>query len=227
MKTVAAYLFDMDGLLLDTERLFMQSLFTLSDLEGINRVSAEDFYLGLIGTSAAETSRQLKHFLPAHIDPVGFEAAWREAYERSVAKGVPLRPTVKETLEELNAKDARMAVVTSTHGALARAKLQKAGIAQYFEVVKAGDEVSANKPDPAPYLEAAAALGVDPKTCAAFEDSDAGTVAATRAGCLTFQIPDLRSKVLPLPELGQEVAENLAAAMAQLKVIEPALTTPV
>lgn len=226
MTTIAAFLFDMDGLLLDTERLFMQSLISLTDQEGINRSKAEEFYLGLIGTSAAETSRQLQDFLPGHMNPIAFEKAWRDAYDQRVSQGVPLRPYVKETLETLKSHRVRMAVVTSTHGLLARAKLQKAGIDLYFDVVKAGDEVSANKPDPAPYLEAAAALGVKAENCVAFEDSDTGTTAAARAGCRTFQIPDLRPTGLPLPELGQEVVESLCAALTQLKVFETALTTP-
>ena len=111
-----------------------------------------------------------------------------------------------------------MAVVTSTNRAPALAHLEHAGLLDYFELVVGGDEVSANKPDPAPYLQAAAALGVDPTQCAAFEDSDLGTQAAVSAGCLTTQIPDLRPPV-PLPALGQKVAANLVEAMQNLGLL--------
>ncbi|MFY0597171.1 MAG: HAD family phosphatase [Cognatishimia sp.] len=225
MTRIAAFLFDMDGLLLDTERLFMKSLITLTDKHGIDPAKAEAFYLDLIGTSAAETSRQLKRFLPAHIDPLDFENAWRQEYDHVVGQGVPLRPRILETLEALKAKGARMAVVTSTYGQSARAKLKKAGIYGYFEVVKAGDEVSANKPNPAPYLEAAAALGVSAEDCVAFEDSDTGTTAAVAAGCLTFQIPDLRPVGQSLPKLGQCIAQDLGSAVGQLPDFDAALTT--
>jgi len=225
MTRIAAFLFDMDGLLLDTERLFMKSLITLTDKHGIDPAKAEAFYLGLIGTSAAETSHQLKRFLPDHIDPVDFENAWRQEYDHVVGQGVPLRPRVLETLEALKARGARMAVVTSTYRNSARAKLKKAGIDGYFKVVKAGDEVSANKPNPEPYLEAAAALGVSAGDCIAFEDSDAGATAAVAAGCFTFQIPDLRPVGQPLPELGQRIAQDLGAALAELPDFDGALTT--
>ncbi|SHG25654.1 HAD family hydrolase [Cognatishimia maritima] len=225
MTSYAAYLFDMDGLLLDTERLFMVPLVTLAAREGIDASAAEAFYLDLIGTSVAETSRRLETFLPPHIDVSAFEANWRLEYDALVAKHVPLRPYAKEVLDALKSQGARMALVTSTHGASARSKLTKAGIIDYFELIKAGDEVSANKPDPAPYREAAKGLGVDPKDCVAFEDSDTGTTSAIRAGCLTYQIPDLRPIGKPLPNLGQKMAQTLWEAARDLGVINPALTS--
>ena len=109
-----------------------------------------------------------------------------------------------------------MAVVTSSHRVNALHHLEIAGLAHHFELVVAGDEVPANKPDPAPYLQAAAALGIDPRACAAFEDSDPGIASATRAGCIAFQIPDMRPKNVPLPMLGQRTATNLAEAVAAL-----------
>lgn len=225
MTSYAAYLFDMDGLLLDTERLFMQPFVEIAVREGISKLEAEAFFIGLVGTSNTVTSQRLKAFLPEHLDAVAFEAEWRERYDMLVQNGVPLRPYVLEVLEALKHKGARMAVVTSTNGASARAKLKKTGLFEFFEVIKAGDEVSANKPDPAPYLEAAAALGVNAKDCVAFEDSDTGTTAAVQAGCYTFQIPDLRPVGQPFPDLEQEIEQDLAKAALKLGVFDAALTS--
>jgi HAD superfamily hydrolase (TIGR01509 family) len=112
-----------------------------------------------------------------------------------------------------------MAVVTSTGRARARRHLDEAGLLHHFHDVVGGDEVPANKPDPAPYLEAARRLKVDPSRAAAFEDSDQGTAAAIAAGCVTVQIPDLRPPGRPMPRIGQHVAGDLRAAFDLLGLL--------
>lgn len=216
MTLPAAFLFDMDGLLLDTERLFMVPFIALCQRENVPQNDAEAFYLSLIGSSEAGTRAKLTEFLPNHVDVARFDAEWRQRYEDMLVDTVPLRPFAMDILQAIKDLDAPMALVTSTNGASARAKLTKAGIIGFFDVIKAGDEVSANKPDPAPYREAAEALGVDPKNCVAFEDSDTGTRSAVAAGCNTYQIPDLRPAGKALPELGQIVMPDLRAALLDL-----------
>ena len=216
MTLPAAFLFDMDGLLLDTERLIMQVFLEQTDHAGIDHADASQFFLTLIGTSSVETTQRLKAFLPASIDVTEFDAAFRSRYAQRIEQGIPLRPHAKDVLTHLNAAGARLAVVTSTHGVPARRKLTIVGLLQFFEHVRAGDEVRAGKPDPAPYLQAAEALGVDPTDCVAFEDSDPGITAAMAAGCRAFQIPDLRPPEQPLPDLGQGIATDLGDAMMQL-----------
>lgn len=197
----------------------MASFLELTEGIGIEREAAEPFFLSLVGTSAAVTGRRLAEFLPATVTAATFEANWRKRHAENVASGVPLKDHVPEVLKALRGQGARMAVVTSTGGTDARHHLRHAGIFEYFEQLKAGDEVSANKPNPAPYREAAEALGVDPKDCVAFEDSDLGTQAAVAAGCLTYQIPDLRPAGKALPDLGQKVRPNLRAALIDLGLI--------
>ena len=219
MTFPAAFLFDMDGLLLDTERLFQRSFLAMTDDLGIARGKSEAFFLSLVGTSSRDTSQRLPLFLPDGVSATEFEAEWRLRHDQNVAAGVPLRPHALEVLQTLKSGGARMAVVTSTNGRPARAHLDHSGLLGFFEHIKAGDEVSANKPDPAPYREAAADLGVDPRDCVAFEDSDAGTQAAARAGCTTYQIPDLRPVNKPLPEVGQKVAPTLRHALQDLGLV--------
>jgi beta-phosphoglucomutase-like phosphatase (HAD superfamily) len=121
---------------------------------------------------------------------------------------------VAEVLTDLAGQGARMAVVTSTLGDRARHHLEVAGLLGHVEFVLGGDEVRATKPDPAPYLQAAERLGVNPNHSAAFEDSDRGIAAAVAAGCHAVQIPDLRPVDKPLPDLGQMVARTLAEAVS-------------
>ncbi|MGR3837802.1 MAG: HAD family hydrolase [Cognatishimia sp.] len=209
----AAFLFDMDGLLLDTERMFMRSFLELTGELGVDAAEAEVFFLSLVGTSQAVTSARLARFLPDSVDPAEFEMNWRDTHACNVAQGVPLRPTARQALELLSEQGVPMALVTSTAGHHARHHLKAAGIFDHFAVIKGGDEVSANKPDPAPYREAAEALGVAPTDCAAFEDSDLGIASAVAAGCMAFQIPDLRMPHTPLPDLGQKTADVLLDAV--------------
>ncbi|MEL7165513.1 MAG: HAD family phosphatase [Pseudomonadota bacterium] len=215
MPEPCAYLFDMDGLLLDTERLFFEAGLPLLQDIGMQATEAESFFLSMVGSSGAESRARLAEI--AGPRAAMLEVEWRKAHKERIARdGIPLRPTVQETVLQLAGQGVRMAVVTSSHRVNALHHLEIAGLAHHFELVVAGDEVPANKPDPAPYLQAATALGVDPRACAAFEDSDPGIASATRAGCIAFQIPDMRPKNVPLPMLGQRTATNLAEAVAAL-----------
>lgn len=214
-----ALLFDMDGLLLDTERVARDTFVALVTAHGVAADDAEAFFLTLVGTSSAETSRRVQAFLP-QMDKAAFDAAWTDGFRAKISQAVPVMPQARAILAQLADRGHRMAVVTSSHKAHALENLGAAGLLGHFEHVVGGDEVTANKPDPAPYLQAAALMGVDPKRCAAFEDSDRGLTAAMRAGCRAVQIPDLRPPDLPLPALGQLGARDLKEAMAALGLLD-------
>mmetsp|Transcript_18160 Transcript_18160/g.28357 ORF Transcript_18160/g.28357 Transcript_18160/m.28357 type:complete len:228 (+) Transcript_18160:5106-5789(+) len=224
LNSPAAYLFDMDGLLLDTERMFLSAFVTLTDDLMIARDEVEAFFGRLVGTSSQHTTAQLHRFLPKSTDVAVFDQRWRELHKENVANGVPVKPYAVDVLQTIRAKNLPMAVVTSTHGPAAQHHLEVAGLLQFFDTVCTGNEVAANKPDPEPYLEGARRLSVDPMHCVAFEDSDLGTTAAVRAGCFTVQIPDLRPPNTPLPDLGQLVAQDLGHAAVQIGLFDKALT---
>ena len=219
MKTPAAFMFDMDGLLLDTERVIMETFLDILAPFDVQTDTATEFFLELVGSSNTETRRQLLTFLPDNLPYDVFEKEWHRNYSARMAQNVPVKPYVAEILKTLSGQGHRLAVVTSTKGNQARHHLTGAGLISYFEKVIGGDEVSANKPDPAPYLEMAQALGVSASDCFAFEDSDRGITAAVRAGCRAVQIPDLRPAHKPLPDLGQHVAADFRQAMRDLQVL--------
>lgn len=213
MTPPAAYLFDMDGLLLDSERVFLAQAFRLLEPTGRTRDDIHAFFLTMVGSGGAESIRRLTEYLGDVAAAEAFYTTWHEGVTEALEQGVALRPTVRRTLAALSKQGCRMAVVTSTHGHRARHHLTTADLLKYFEIVTGGDEVSANKPDPTPYLDTAAALGLDPRHCAAFEDSDRGITSAMAAGCRGVQIPDMRPADLPLPDLGQGVASDLWQAV--------------
>ncbi len=226
-KLPRAFLFDMDGLLLDTERMFLQAFLELTAPLGIANAQADAFFRDLVGTSAQVTTARLDAFLPGSVDRATFDQDWRTLHAANVEKGVPVKAYAVEVLTAIQYLNVPMAVVTSTRAAPAKHHLEHAGLNGYFKTICAGDEVSANKPDPAPYLEAADRLGVPASDCIAFEDSDLGTTAATRAGCRTFQIPDLRPLGKPLPDLGQAISTDLRDAADQIGLFDPTLTNAV
>jgi HAD superfamily hydrolase (TIGR01509 family) len=210
-----ALFFDMDGLLLDTERVGSSAFSQITRDHGIAEHEAVAFYATLVGTASATTRARVAEFI-AGIDIDAFIANWHQAVAAIMAGGVPVKPTVAETLRALSDRGTRMLVVTSTGGARARGHLDSAGLLHHFETVIGGDEVTANKPDPAPYREAARRLGVDPGRTVAFEDSDHGVASAVGAGCVTVQIPDVRPSNVGFPNLGQHLADDLASAVRLL-----------
>ncbi|MCG7492665.1 HAD family phosphatase [Thalassobius sp. Cn5-15] len=210
-----AYLFDMDGLLLDTERLGMACFVDVMTTLGVAAHVSEPFGLTMIGTAAPEGRRLLAGFLPADITVAEVEDRWTAAFDLATQAGVPVKPGVADLLSDLAGQGARMAVVTSTSGDRARHHLERADLLRHMDFVIGGYEVPTPKPDPAPYLMAADRLAVDPTRAAAFEDSDRGIAAAVAAGCHAVQVPDLRPAGKPLPALGQMVATTLAEAVAQ------------
>ena len=217
----APCLFDMDGLLLDTERVFMALSVELLTPKGFSVETVEAFFRTLVGSSSAETRARIAEFLGSAEAADAFYLDWYDALEATLSTHIPLRPHVREVLMHLQRAGHPMSVVTSTRGKLARAHLETAGLLHFFEHVTGGDEVSANKPDPAPYLEGAAKFGVAATACFAFEDSDRGIASAVAAGCRSAQIPDIRDASVPLPVLGQVVATDLRDAVLQLGLADP------
>lgn len=183
---LAAVLFDMDGLLVDTEPLWFET-----EIEVMARLGApwtKDDQKQLLGGSMPRTVSYLlsKATKPAPPEQV---ARWMmEGMLRRAAAGrVEVLPGARELLAEVAAARVPYALVTSSLRRLAEAILSGTGLV--FPVTVTGDDVVTTKPDPAPYLLAAKLLDVDPAQCVAVEDSPNGTASATAAGCHVLVVP--------------------------------------
>ena len=110
-------------------------------------------------------------------------------------------------------------VATSTRTDHALHHLQKAGIFDLVTHVVGGDQVTLGKPESEIYLKAAATAGFDAKDCAAFEDSDPGTLAAVRSGATTVQVPDLKPPSQKTLALGHVVAHDLLAGAQKIGLV--------
>ena len=184
-----AIIFDMDGLLLDTEKLSYQSFVTTA--AAYDQTFRFDDYRRLIGRNAETGIDILRHMLPASIDAAKFKDDWLDVYRQLLDHQIEVKPGAHQFLAYLEKMQIPRAVATSSSGSKARAILERVGLWQFIPHLTGGDEVKAGKPAPDVYVDAAEKLGVNAPRCIAFEDSETGITAALAAGMRVIQIPDL------------------------------------
>lgn len=181
-----AVLFDLDGTLLDTEAIMIVTGLEAFAAHGITIEPA--FLHRLAGVDDETGFRQIQAAFP-RVDVATLDRDWTAArHRRQVEVGIPLKPGAMELLDMITLP---MALVTSSPRAAATRKLGLTGLAGRFAAVVTFDDVSRPKPDPEPYLMGARLLGMDPRRCAVFEDSETGAAAGRAAGCFVVQVPDL------------------------------------
>lgn len=185
---LAAVLFDMDGTLVDSEKVWDVSLQRLADHLG-GELTPE-LRASLVGSNLPATIATLHTAfgLPAEADQAASARYLVDETETLFREEIEWRPGAKELLAELDAAGTPMALVTSTVRSLTELVLDGIG-RHWFDATVCGDEVDRPKPAPDPYRRAAQLLGVNPLHCAAIEDSDTGTTSAIAAGCATLTVP--------------------------------------
>lgn len=183
---LAAVLFDMDGTLIDSEKLWTFALDDVAEELG-GRLSAE--------TRVAMIGRDLVGSVQLLIDDVGVDAEIPVVQRLLVGavahyfeSSIEWRPGAQELLTQVRDQNVATALVTSTHRNLTAIALETIG-AQNFDVIICGDEVQRTKPDPQPYLQALRDLGVTAQQAVAIEDSVSGSTAAAAAGIATLVTP--------------------------------------
>ena len=205
---ITAVVFDMDGILFDTERLCRDCWIALSKEFEIPNM--EEVYALCIGVNVQAT-RQIVYENYGRDFP--FEEYDRRAsamYNRYIAEhGVPVKDGVRETLAALAEAGAKIAVASSTRREKVLRLLASAGIAEYFAAVVGGDTVKHSKPDPEIFLTACEALAVAPEEAIAVEDSHNGIRAAHAAGMLPVMVPDLLPVTAEMRDLSAYVAADM------------------
>lgn len=213
---VRGVIFDMDGLLLDTERLFKRAYQKAATQHGI--VLDDEIYDQMIGLRSDASQRVLREQLgPEAPSAAIIEGARHNYYMQIEEEGIPLRPGVPEFFSYIEELGFPKAVATSTHHELAMIKLRVVGLIDRVVGVVSGDQVAHGKPEPDIYLEAAKLIGLPPEDCLALEDSPPGVVAARKAGCVTVMVPDLQAPNDITRSMANFIYDSLFDVMAALK----------
>ncbi|MGY4227090.1 HAD superfamily hydrolase (TIGR01509 family) [Bradyrhizobium sp. USDA 4503] len=188
--TVDAVLLDMDGTLLDTEKVYFDSL-----VAALNVCGYTDDVVALchsmVGLPGPVCEAMLRDHYGAAFPLADVNQAFLEHRDRMMRSGLPLKSGTLALLDALALAERPMAIVTSSSRRSAERNLTLAGIRARFDTLLTLDDVAQGKPDPELYLKAAARLGVRPASCIAVEDSNHGVAAAHAAGAITLMVPDM------------------------------------
>lgn len=183
-----AVIFDMDGLMFDSERMVMDAWQKVGEEIGYSNLG-EDLYPNL------GTNRDRQYFLEKYGEGFPFDQ-FRQRYqavmqERIDREGLPKKRGLRPLLEYLKEKNYRMAVATSSDREYTLSCMEREGLLDYFQKIVCGDMVEKIKPDPEIYLKACQALDVGVEEAIVLEDSRNGIRAALAAGTAVIMIPDL------------------------------------
>ena len=204
-----ALIFDMDGLLLDTERVDRKA-FEDACRDAGWRSPAMNVYEDSIGVTGPDIEMILRNGYGPEFPWEAVSTIWRRRrLDHMENRPADVKPGAVELLTYAEKTHMPCGLATSTRSGLTATKLALSGLDKYFPVLVTGDDVRRGKPDPEAYVTAAGRLGYHPKRCWAVEDSANGVRSALAAGCHVFQVPDLVAPSPDVRRLGHEVAETL------------------
>lgn len=207
MKT--AVLFDMDGILYDSERFYMNN--TITVMRALGYTGPEEALYQVIGTTSSGTWKILYDLLDGEYSGKQIEQAWiSHLKEHPIDYKKAMFPDIPDSLQRLQEHGIRMACCSSSSVRVIKDSLERMEITSFFDYVVSSEELERPKPDPMIYLLAAEKLGADPDDCAVYEDSTLGIESGKRAGMMVIARRDERFKQ------DQSRADKLVECAAQL-----------
>ncbi len=213
-RPIQAVVFDMDGLLIDSESLVREGMLRAAAQVGIEMPVS--LCASMVGLPMAQSLALIREHYGPDFDLDAYLAAERRQIEALFAEGVMLKVGVRELLDHLDLAGLPRAVATSSGRGAVDAHLGHAGILGRFDAIVSREDVARHKPNPDPFLRAAALLQVDPEACLALEDSHNGVRAAHAAGMMTVMVPDLLDPTEEMHAKCVHIAESLHEVRALL-----------
>lgn len=207
----AAVLFDMDGVIFDSERAIYNLVLELAEEEGVTGIP--EVYPQLIGITREKSIKILTDFYGPDFPYARYREILTERYHSRYDHGrLPLKPYVHEILSDLSRLGFRLAVASSTPTPVVVRQIEEAGLARYFSSVIGGDQVRRSKPEPDIFLFAAGSVGAAPEACYVIEDSFNGIRSAAAAGMTPVMVPDMLEPDGKIRSLAAAVLPDLGAA---------------
>lgn len=205
MRKISAVVFDMDGLMFDTEALIQRTWDIVGPRMGYGKMGHN-----IYNTLGMNATRRKQYFQDTYGEDFPFETFtdnYRKEYYLYIEKnGVPLKEGLFETLDWMKAKDLKLALATGSSEASATALLKKTGCYEYFDYMICGNMITKSKPNPEIYIKACEGLGVPCEEAVALEDSTYGLESAVNAGLMAIMIPDL---LVHAGEIEEKIAGKL------------------
>ncbi len=210
-----AVIFDMDGVLFDTESVCMKAWDYAGEVMGVGK--AGYMVLKTLGMNADKAIEIIRDEFGDDFDAVKFKQTGRDySYNFFNTYGVPEKPGLYEILDYLKNKGYKIALASSTSAQSVHHHLQEKDIEKYFDAVICGDMVEKSKPEPDIYLKACKELNEKPSNCVAIEDSKNGLLSAHRAGMKVIMVPDLWQGEIETDSFLMAKCENLTEIMTVL-----------
>ena len=206
-------IFDMDGLMFDTEAIWQEGWRIYAKEYGYE--PSAEFGRKISGTSGEIMREVVRTYYP-RVDTDEFISSARGYVDDCLSQSVPVKEGLIEILELFKNNGVRMAVASSSRKERIRQNLAMTNTLEYFDAVVSGQEIQNGKPEPDIFLAAAEQLSLPPQDCYVLEDSFGGVQAGHAAGCYTIMVPD---QLAPTPEiraLANAVYSSLSEAAAEL-----------
>ncbi len=211
-----AVIFDMDGVIFDSEKLYIDCCVEAADKLGMDNI-VETCYRCIGVTTSVTHQILLDTYRDEALVNAFREAATSLFREKYRAGLLAVKPGVRELLTWLKSRVLRIAIASSTRTEIVEMELADAGILPFFDRVVGGDQVSRSKPNPDIFLKAAEALEEAPENCLVIEDSFNGVRAGRAAGMTVIMVPDLLQPDEEIRSLADRVLPSLLSVLDLLR----------
>lgn len=203
-----AVVFDMDGIIFDSERLIIECWKVVAEKYDIADI--EEICNKCLGVNSVETKEIFLQYYGQDFPYDDYKGEMAKLYHENYDGGrLPMKTGVVELLDYLKENNVPVALASSTHSQVVKQQLQDAGIAAYFQVIIGGDMVKRSKPQPDIFLKACEELGVAPEDAFAIEDSYNGIRAAAAGQLCPLMVPDLMPPTEEMEKLSEGIFETL------------------